>query len=495
MVYCGRPSKACGNCRTRRIKCDQVTPACSQCLRANKRCPGYRDQLDLLFREQSEEVARKACQKANDLRNDNRLRLTLTVPPLVAYFSAPASPEEEGIRFLLDRYIKFPSVSLGMPWNISLLRPPRRLPCNMLRCAMASVGLAALSNVRNDDNLMDIARRNYISALRLTMNSIQSAVPNELDQTLRSVLLLGLFELITCDVSSKYSWTSHYDGAAAILKLRGLNGSAGKEEATSLVMIWFHIAIGSMNRRSCLPPAMIDYPELCRPYLSELEDPACELASIVAKFIPLWASIGQQSSIELTLSIRSALDLEDELKNWVKVLPASWIFQTVPCARKIEDNIGGIEHVYPTRFIANTWNWYRTVRILVNNTLITLLLRRESIPENYNMILDNAWAEVRRQATEIYSSAPYFLDFFRTHNNMSRIHVHGAFTLLWPLEVLASTSGLSEAMDSWVLRTLQHIGQCLGINMALEAANQIARDRPPIGLSSSQSEGPCTCIL
>ncbi|KAK9234157.1 hypothetical protein V1525DRAFT_350715 [Lipomyces kononenkoae] len=496
MVYCGKPSKACGDCRTRRIKCDEATPACSQCLRANRRCPGYRDPLDLLFREQSEEVARKASQKANDYKNNNRVRLKLTTPPDVLCFPAPSSVEEEGIRFLLDRYLKFPSFTPGDLWNLSLLRPPHKRPCNMLRCAMASVGLAALSNVRNDESLMVLARHNYISALRLTMTSLQSPLRAGLDQTLRSVLLLGLFELVVCDISSKYCWASHFDGAAAILKLRGINGCAAVEEATSLLLIWFQIAISSIKRHSCLPPAMIDYPESCRQYLSELEHPACSLASIVEKFIPLWASMGQERPIELTAAISSALDLENELENWAKCLPASWAFKKVPCRRKIEDvGIGDIEHVYTNRFIANIWSWYRTVRILVNDLLIRLLMMRESVPEDYNAILDNSLVKVRQLAAEIYYSAPYFLEFFRTRTDITRVHVHGAFTLLWPLEVVGSTGGLSEAVYSWVVSTLRHIGQCLGINMALEAVNQIARDSPDNWFSSSQSEGPCTCII
>lgn len=42
------------------FQCDQIDPACSQCLRAGKACPGYRDQLSLLFRDESEKVVRKA---------------------------------------------------------------------------------------------------------------------------------------------------------------------------------------------------------------------------------------------------------------------------------------------------------------------------------------------------------------------------------------------------------------------------------------------------
>ncbi|KAL2786133.1 hypothetical protein BJX66DRAFT_313417, partial [Aspergillus keveii] len=33
-------SRGCRTCRDRRIKCDEKTPECSQCVRLGKKCPG-----------------------------------------------------------------------------------------------------------------------------------------------------------------------------------------------------------------------------------------------------------------------------------------------------------------------------------------------------------------------------------------------------------------------------------------------------------------------
>jgi len=41
------------------LQCDQKELACSQCIRADKRCPGYRDHLDLSFRNENERIVRK----------------------------------------------------------------------------------------------------------------------------------------------------------------------------------------------------------------------------------------------------------------------------------------------------------------------------------------------------------------------------------------------------------------------------------------------------
>ncbi|KAJ4425028.1 hypothetical protein N0V82_000310 [Gnomoniopsis sp. IMI 355080] len=64
MVYCGKPSKGCSNCRERKIRCDQREPGCGQCDKRQQQCPGYRNLVDLMFRDESSHVIKKANAKA-----------------------------------------------------------------------------------------------------------------------------------------------------------------------------------------------------------------------------------------------------------------------------------------------------------------------------------------------------------------------------------------------------------------------------------------------
>ncbi|ROW12635.1 hypothetical protein VMCG_00372 [Cytospora schulzeri] len=63
MVYCGKPSKGCVNCRERKIRCDQRQPGCGQCEKRQKQCSGYRNLVDLMFRDESSHVINKARKK------------------------------------------------------------------------------------------------------------------------------------------------------------------------------------------------------------------------------------------------------------------------------------------------------------------------------------------------------------------------------------------------------------------------------------------------
>ncbi|KNG90966.1 hypothetical protein ANOM_000718 [Aspergillus nomiae NRRL 13137] len=59
MVYCGRPSTSCENCRAKKRRCDKAVPGCGQCRRMGQQCPGYRDPASLLFRDESSQIGDK----------------------------------------------------------------------------------------------------------------------------------------------------------------------------------------------------------------------------------------------------------------------------------------------------------------------------------------------------------------------------------------------------------------------------------------------------
>ncbi|KAH8730266.1 hypothetical protein GQ44DRAFT_823590 [Phaeosphaeriaceae sp. PMI808] len=59
MSYRGRPSKGCEGCRARKIKCNEAKPTCNRCSKSGQECK-YRDQADLLFRNQTAVAAQRA---------------------------------------------------------------------------------------------------------------------------------------------------------------------------------------------------------------------------------------------------------------------------------------------------------------------------------------------------------------------------------------------------------------------------------------------------
>ena len=227
MVYCGPPSKACQRCRKTRIKvkldqypqrlsliaptdqsqCDLVQPSCSQCRRANRICAGYRDQLDLVFRDQSDVVAHKVQQASSGVGKypkraaPTRYKVWARSGPLerVQIAVAPAKPinvphVDQAAGFFFKTYDSEAAESVkGVYKYIPYLCDD--FQGSALSSVITALGLAGLSRYGNAPDIMSLATSNYHTALRQTRADLQDPVAVKTDQTLLSVYLLGLYEV------------------------------------------------------------------------------------------------------------------------------------------------------------------------------------------------------------------------------------------------------------------------------------------------------------
>ncbi len=104
--------------------------------------------------------------------------------------------------------------------------------------AISCVGLAGLSNVKNDERMMRTARLKYAVTLRRVMTSLQVPENADMGYTLKAVMMLALFEvatpkihtrltsaeflqMINCDAPGLALWSVHLDGIAALLNSQG----------------------------------------------------------------------------------------------------------------------------------------------------------------------------------------------------------------------------------------------------------------------------------
>lgn len=251
MVYCGKPSKGCGECRSRKIRCDQARPACTQCTKANRTCSGYRDQLSLMFRDESQQVVRKARNSAstrrtakvskrvaargatpsgttaeNDDENDKNQLQQMTPPStsennsvsdLTSFNSSPdrqaLSPartpnqqtlnvrpsyhptQDEAVCYFL-RYNAWP----GAFWMLNttpdiFMQHNGSSSLQAMKASVVSVGTAMLSRIRRCPTLKLAAEREYGNALRLMNTAVSDIGEAQANPTLAAVLLLAIFEV------------------------------------------------------------------------------------------------------------------------------------------------------------------------------------------------------------------------------------------------------------------------------------------------------------
>jgi len=185
-------------------------------------CPGYRDQLSLFFRDESESVARKSkagkstaehrkssLSQANSMTNfdcststyptsvkpPNGISQALVTPtPALCLRSLSPERVDEGIIFFLNHYI-ISNFSGG--WVDLANSPiwPMLFVDKSFNNSVSSIGYAGLSNVTNNPEHMVLARKKYATSLRNITVLLKDTSNADLDAAFISIMLLAAFEV------------------------------------------------------------------------------------------------------------------------------------------------------------------------------------------------------------------------------------------------------------------------------------------------------------
>jgi hypothetical protein len=230
MVYCGKPSKACAECRARRTKvrvlvctilthanyyqCDTLTPSCSQCIRAGRSCTGYRSESDLMFRDQTIHYAKKSRSENESVvvvskrkrkparsvelaepapqSTATQLMQMATCIPFPFELHTPVGDQAACYFFrnyvLDDSSTNGPFQYLNSIYNNEIIGPA-------MRDSIEALGLVGLGNFWQSPEMKFQANRKYNSALRLVSSRLRSEQEAKENQTLVAVMLLGLYEV------------------------------------------------------------------------------------------------------------------------------------------------------------------------------------------------------------------------------------------------------------------------------------------------------------
>lgn len=157
-------------------------------------CPGYRDELALLFCDESSEVVHKAqAKQALKLRRRANESSTCSAKEPSVSCAPRLSPDTHGTEYFLANYVVNDSDSSS--GHMQNLLSWKSTNSKTLLVAMEAVGLAGLSTQRSDPVLMAKARRQYALALRMTKTHLQDFAQCKQDRTITAVALLGLFEV------------------------------------------------------------------------------------------------------------------------------------------------------------------------------------------------------------------------------------------------------------------------------------------------------------
>ncbi|KAJ5493549.1 hypothetical protein N7463_009636 [Penicillium fimorum] len=426
MVYCGKPSPACGRCRTRRLKCDQGSPSCTQCMRAQVVCPGYRDPLNWNFRDQSEDVIRKSQQPTRKKRtgatSTSSISNTSTssvqnVTPLRNSLVYPV--QELGKAHIFVNYVTGGPCGGHMSYLLPLVKDTRNSP--VLTTALAAVGLAALSNIRLSPRMMLQARKEYTTALSQTNYALRDPVLSKRDDTLAAVVLLGMFEVMTCsDDSFIDRWIQHMDGARNLIEHRGSEQLTRQEGLGLFTNLRAQISIGQIYQEKYSSLAMTQLTEDARQYRDPDDQMIDDISRVVTQLTNFCAALKDGSVTQPSEVIRRTLNLDAELMSILLTAPPSWGYKTVkvplvdgePVTRTVW---GDSYHVYRNLSVSSVWNNARSARLMMHEMLLDAVkLLENSSPGSSSLHQQQITASQSRQIAhqlvdDICASVPFHL--------------------------------------------------------------------------------------
>ncbi|KAL7620036.1 hypothetical protein AAE478_010585 [Parahypoxylon ruwenzoriense] len=473
MVYCGKPSKGCQMCRTRRIKCDETKPTCNQCAKSRRQCPGYRDEFDLVFRNETqatERRARRASKKSLAQKTEKLSPPTATATGESSGYFHVSPVVRDSIKSPLEQAV-IPSLNVPVEHQASchfvsnfilvpregdtrgfmdfLIPLLKQDPQGHLRHAFNACSMAFLNNrKRMGSAFSDRALHEYTKALNGTNMALRSPETQMADSTLATVLLLGLFESITAKQIGMLNWGSHTEGAIQLVKARGKKQLKTKIGLQLFVAVRTQMIIHSLT--SGTTPIMG-----AEWWINDAvrDGTAAKCQRLMIKTGELRAEVTRlmgclprtPANMDIMLAvIRRAQSVDREVVAWMRDVPAEWRFRTVAW----EDHVPGGDYakaeVFPGRvdmyrdfYIASVWNTSRTAR-LVLASLIVRCAAWVCSPVDYRTTPEYATAARTcvDTITDIIASVPYHLGW-----HLKRKHV------LAQLRTSGGTSSSSSTPD------------------------------------------------
>jgi hypothetical protein len=521
-------------------QCDQNLPSCGQCVRGKRTCPGYRDTTDLMFRDQNNTVVSKVrTREAKSMAK----RAAELEQPFVASFSSTESATDSSITSSISSFsdigsrqsspaISLPSadddlvmISLYPPQTslISMVLTPdaadhalnfffynfhdkfqnynnggildhlselclKGTYTGNLRRVIISIGLAALGNQNHSSEISLMARKQHLISLHQMNMDLNNPEVRSRNETLCTIPLLGLFELIATPKSNSIEcWSNHIKGAAALLENRGIDLLSTYIGRRTFIHVRAQISLNCLNSQLHVPPIISEWTTYMTEILGDRTPPSL-LSPVMIRLCALRADVHCRTfpPSESAAILAEALSIEADLAAWERNLPESWIFETHYGHIKSEHIFRGKYHTYVDFFTAVTWNNYRFVRMLTHETILKHLPVTVSLSLNPSPVIEFSSELIYHLALDIAASTPFLLGSIPFDDKKpdsgfceGNPKVDGGVFLLFPLAVAASTGKKDDPeLFDWICDRYEYIWQKLGISQGHYLGKRL-RDEGP----------------
>ena len=407
MVYCGKPSGACHACRERRTRCDKLPDGCTQCTNAKRVCPGYRAMGDVLFKDVTTKVIRKA--KAGEVRAK---QATLRSTPQTSTPQTPSAtddddgdPPQEGIEVVaqaspLQHFSLVPTVDeratgLFVANYVYALNGHTRGHLDYLtdvfkkdnldeglNSSMKAVGLAGFAHSTHSPYLIKNARYQYIKAIRHTNAALRDPTAVKKDSTLLTIIILGIFESITGgSLRSLRDWVAHVMGASDVVKVRGHGGIESVSGRRMLLQVTSNLLISCIQKAEPLPDHIAEllYAAIStirtRDLVSNFQsnEAAFVVLDCMMRFAKLRSDVVKCHETDPLVIYARCIELDTILENLANNPPEHWRIHAVFTDAAPDFIYHGRYHIHTDFIVSQSWNALRIIRFMLNEIVRDLL--------------------------------------------------------------------------------------------------------------------------
>ncbi|MCJ1385679.1 hypothetical protein MMC17_008802 [Xylographa soralifera] len=458
--------------------------------------------------------------------------------PTLPYGTLPESQEQQALCYFFSEFTAVPQHYSTSRGYLEYLLPVYfdADPQSPLFAALSATALAAFSNKPGRKTLMYHAQKMYLTAVAQIQKAVADPIEAKMDTTIVSVLLLGLYETVTCTEHNLPTWGQHVDGAVALVKHRG--DDLFRTPLGARIFYWVRAQMVVNQITRCQPVQKLQgIAEGWTGPIDGLERGALSLLVVLSMQIPtlratakelLQRPMSMDTAVEIVELMYEAQRVDREIAAWTFEIPNDWKYTIVGMIRGMENPATaqyypGPMHGYHDLWAANIWNNYRSNRIFCQMIILNCLERlipsweRTSTSEYCSTI-----ATLQALVNDVCSSVPFHLGFPDTvyqatgsdlpngdqklaiddlelplhrpdsSTRSKNVASMGGFFLTWQLFVAFNVVSIPEAQRVWLNSRLRCIGDVCGINQATVLADQGLRSLA-IGRSLERARGLSLC--
>ncbi|KAF1921592.1 hypothetical protein BDU57DRAFT_510489 [Ampelomyces quisqualis] len=382
MVYRGKPSTACGECRKRRNRCDKGIPACGQCVKTGRKCPGYRNTMDLMFHDESKQIAEKNknqdFEDAQPPAGSGRsaieravVSVATTTPMKLIDFVLYQPMADLGVNYFMSTYVGEDS-TVSQLFYLPNFYAKTGYSNPALQQSITAAGLAGYAKTSRQKDVSNAALKRYVQAIQAINTALSDSKTAMHESTLLAIMMLSMFEvLIMPRMSDMQNSAKHLVGAVTYALMMLQYKKPTEVTLRIITTLTQSVIISTWISHTSLPPKFLELKKELDKHFSPI--------SIHGRFLDIIMELNQFRQALQNGAYKHPADIVDHalaidrsLDHFSNTMPPHAIFQVVQLSGQVAEKLAyrGYYHIYDQRFTAHLWNNIRSSRLRLHQVIL-----------------------------------------------------------------------------------------------------------------------------